>query len=170
MASSEVSWWNDQIAEHSHLIGSSSDLSHHRGMILPSNLLPGNKPVICSNTSVEIGLFLAANHVNLIALEDTWVKDLFKKLKQWIWQPHFPRQKCCRKVVLKKSESSAFYHGTAVRRKWKFVSLAGKSDLNMRTRIRQIAILEFLQWFHKIWLLLATLFYRCANKEQLCWH
>lgn len=96
MASGEVYWWHDQTAEHSLMRGLLAG-----GWYYPAIYSLAISQAYKSHTSVEIGLFLATNHINLIALEDTWERDLFKKLKQWIWRPQFQRQTCYREVILK---------------------------------------------------------------------
>ncbi len=94
MASGEVYWWHDQTAVHSLMRGLAG------GWYYPAIYSLAISQAYKSHTSVEIGLFLATNYINPIALEDTWEKDLFKKLKQWIRQPQFQRRTCYRKKIL----------------------------------------------------------------------
>lgn len=96
----EAHWLGDQTVSPR---GVSSDRSHHRGITLPNNWLPGTtrgSQWLAPTLLFKMGLFPAIDCIKLIVIAFTRENDLFKKLKQWLWQPQFSRRNVFGEVLL----------------------------------------------------------------------
>lgn len=129
----ELMWCDDQPAAHSNPRGQSSDPSHHSAMILPGNVLSGNKPALQWSALTKVwkwAYFYQQITSTSMPLRIPGRQICSKKLKQWIWQ--YSRYKCYstgrqRHISETEWETPAVYHVTAG--KWKCVRQGGKSDL-----------------------------------------
>lgn len=96
--------WSDRLPQRSFIWSVSSQRDHITQQLTPRYYarltMIGSHATPRLNATFKMGLFPAIDCIKLIVIAFTRENDLFKKLKQWLWQPQFSRRNVFGEVLL----------------------------------------------------------------------